>query len=459
MGLTSAHGSHKEINGEPGSYTYRPPQAPLDVEGYPAAPAGLELEQVHVFVRHGERSPVGIRLADPPANIPSHWNLCKIARRFQAVAAEGTNNPGARMGWDGSPSTRKLIEWKDGTVMDNECLLGELTDIGRQSTYNYGVALRKLYVDRLGFIPDTLKDVHNVYFRSTNMPRTVESLQQIMYGLYPNGKCLEHAYPPLLIRNGRDENLIGNTYSCKRLEILQISFAKAAAEAYNPMLGHLDKKVSKYINGNPIRVDGRPRASGIMDTIRASIAHGIRVPPEFEDKGVVDLIEQAVVQEWFADKTEEVRRLAMGRLLEDLTDKMHRKIEKGEKDPLKFLVHSTHDTAIAGLCSTLDVFDEKWPAFTASITFELFKRQMKPESQQQGQTQSLLTKLGAGTPPVEYYVRVRHQNKNMHLPLCAEKGKHLEGAPEFCTFKAFRERMKELIPEDWDAECVPTGWP
>lgn len=49
----------------------------------------------------------------------------------------------------------------------------------------------------------------------------------------------------------------------------------------------------------------------------------------------------------------------MGRLLEDLTNKMHRKIEKGDKDPLKILVHSTHDTAIAGLCSTLDVFDEK----------------------------------------------------------------------------------------------------
>lgn len=28
-------------------------------------------------------------------------------------------------------------------------MLGELTDIGRQSTYNYGVALRRLYVNRL----------------------------------------------------------------------------------------------------------------------------------------------------------------------------------------------------------------------------------------------------------------------------------------------------------------------
>lgn len=50
----------------------------------------------------------------------------------------------------------------------------------------------------------------------------------------------------------------------------------------------------------------------------------------------------------------------MGRLLEDLTNKMQHKIEKGLKDPLKLLVHATHDTGIAGLCSTLDVFDEKY---------------------------------------------------------------------------------------------------
>lgn len=86
-------------------------------------------------------------------------------------------------------------------------------------------------------------------------------------------------------RNGKDENLIGNTHACKRLEILQVGFAKgildaishsnwfyvilclAAADAYSHTLGHLDKKLSKYIDGNPVRVDGKPRASGILDTV------------------------------------------------------------------------------------------------------------------------------------------------------------------------------------------------
>ena len=35
---------------------YRYPQVPLDVENYPIGPDGLELEQVHIYVRHGKFS-------------------------------------------------------------------------------------------------------------------------------------------------------------------------------------------------------------------------------------------------------------------------------------------------------------------------------------------------------------------------------------------------------------------
>jgi hypothetical protein len=35
------------------TYKYRYPQVPLDVDGYPIGPDELQLEQVHVYVRHG----------------------------------------------------------------------------------------------------------------------------------------------------------------------------------------------------------------------------------------------------------------------------------------------------------------------------------------------------------------------------------------------------------------------
>jgi len=76
----------------------------------------------------------------------------------------------------------------------------------------------------------------------------------------------------------------------------------------------------------------------------------------------------------------------MGPLLADLSQKMQHKVDRGAEDPLKILVHSTHDTALAALCSTLDVFDEKWPAFTASITFELFKKSQPADQRSYLQT-------------------------------------------------------------------------
>ena len=65
---------------EGNNHVCRPPEVSLDAEGYPLAPHDMILEQVHVFVRHGERAPVGVRLSRGPAPIPEHWMMCKAAR-------------------------------------------------------------------------------------------------------------------------------------------------------------------------------------------------------------------------------------------------------------------------------------------------------------------------------------------------------------------------------------------
>jgi hypothetical protein len=70
----------------------------------------------------------------------------------------------------------------------------------------------------------------------------------------------------------------------------------------------LDTKLSKYIDGQPVRIvshrlldntsylsclvikDGKPRASGILDTVKAAVAHGIRVPTEFQDPSIMGVM-------------------------------------------------------------------------------------------------------------------------------------------------------------------------
>jgi acid phosphatase len=69
---------------------------------------------------------------------------------------------------------------------------GELTDLGRQSTLSLGSALRSLYVTQSSFLSPYLnttvpREEAEVTFRSTGMNRTIESLHQVVEGLFPAG--------------------------------------------------------------------------------------------------------------------------------------------------------------------------------------------------------------------------------------------------------------------------------
>lgn len=61
----------------------------------------------------GERTPVGVRMADPPANIPAFWNLCKTGRRFKA-AVTGNNNASETL------EVLRLSERRDGDAHEGE---------------------------------------------------------------------------------------------------------------------------------------------------------------------------------------------------------------------------------------------------------------------------------------------------------------------------------------------------
>ncbi|KAF9784782.1 phosphoglycerate mutase-like protein [Thelephora terrestris] len=423
-----------------------PGHVPLDVENYPVAPEDLTLEQVHVYVRHGERTPVKARMTE---YIPPQWQICHVARQFKAAVA----GPGAKE----TLEVKRVVERKDGTFDYGECTNAELTDFGRKSTFNFGNALRKLYVDRLHFLPDTMESNEEVYLRSSNRTRTIESLQQVIHGLFPLDKQGQFFVPHICVRNKRDENLYPNTSACPRLNTLMEEFARAAAVSMNPTLEPLDQKISKYTGGKPIRIDGSPKASGILETIRAATANGVKVPKEFLDPAVMDPIEKAVIVEWFGGYavSPELRTLGVGRVMDDVSQKMQRKALKKSEDPLKILVNCTHDTTIAGVLQTFGVYDQKWPAFTSQMTFELFKDKSDPSPPQ---SDSYLSKFTSSFMrpkiPKTYYVRMRYQNDTMILPACTPPGNHLEGRPEFCTLKAFAETIKEFTPADWEAECA-----
>lgn len=143
-----------------------------------------------------------------------------------------------------------------------------------------------------------------------------------------------------------------------------------------------------------------------MDTVRAAESNGLKVPKEFDDPETRATLENAICHEWFSgycashslslppssefasnlspspllhplfspDTSTEVRTLAMGRLLSDLSSALSHSIASpaSPANP-KMSINSCHDTTLAGMLATLGVFDHKWPGFTSHVSVELFK--------------------------------------------------------------------------------------
>ena len=67
------------------------------------------------------------------------------------------------------------------------CFYGQLTDTGKRNMLSLGSRLRHVYIDKLKFLKERM-DLQDLYVRSTDYSRTIESVQYLLGGLYPFSK-------------------------------------------------------------------------------------------------------------------------------------------------------------------------------------------------------------------------------------------------------------------------------
>ncbi|CAK7220382.1 hypothetical protein SBRCBS47491_004170 [Sporothrix bragantina] len=484
-------------------------------------PAGLELQLVQVLMRHGERTPVSPRFQH--AGLHPFWPYCSAVKQFRAAVLEDDVDAGvAGVGvGGGSAATKPLgtLAWKrrletfskaDDTAvlakgsrgeLDALCDMGMLTDPGRATTLRLGQRLRQLYVDRLHFLPAELKgdDVDRLfYLRATPIPRALESMQQAFTGLYPDR---DRSGKPITIvsRAPADETLFPNDGNCRRFAALSRAFAQRAAERWNDSeeLAYATKKLGKWMDPDAPRVavDGRPRLSGVMDTINATLAHGpeTRLPAEFYDEKVRRNIDKVALEEWFAGYHESVeyRTLGIGGLMGDLTTRMVTQAEtagtSGQNGLFRFGISGCHDTTLAAVLTSLGHSMPTWPPFTSHLAVEMFKKPAsdasptaapslpppQPASSSSGWSAYLPSFLSSkpaaptsiGRKPTPdltetekhkmagYYVRIRYNDEVVTVPGCKAAGKHLDGDESFCTLEAFKAIVDKYTPKNWKHEC------
>ncbi|RFU35798.1 4-nitrophenylphosphatase/Acid phosphatase, partial [Scytalidium lignicola] len=471
-------------------------------------PEELQLQLVQVLLRHGERSPVSPRFQN--AGLAPFWPYCAVARSMVSSTLETKNSEWSSLQWRrrletfGKDNGPVIASGPQGEI-DAICNLGELTDKGRETTSALGRRLRHLYVDQLGFLPETLEYGDMLYLRATPIPRALESLQQAFWGLYP-ARYRSPSLPPvhIITRAPSDETLFPNDGNCRRFAQLSRAFAQRTADRWNNTsdMDYLNKLIGKWMPeySKKVAVDSHPRLSGIMDTINSTISHGseTRLPKEFYDPKGREIIEKIGVEEWFSGykESQEYRSLGIGGLLGDVVSRMVGSAEhntndgqlevgvQGQKSSggIKLGLSGCHDTTLAATLASLGAFDgEKWPPYTSHIAFELFKDRRAGKIQEttpipepkKGWFEQIFTRnaqepnnnAGIARRKIDdlkesekakldnYYVRLRYNDKVMKVPGCGLPGNHLQGDETFCTLEAFKRIVDKFTPSDWKAGC------
>ncbi|KAI9189838.1 hypothetical protein H9P43_001271 [Blastocladiella emersonii ATCC 22665] len=434
-----------------------PPLTPAEVaKQYPAS---LELKLVQFVHRHGERTPVwpGLQHLVPP-----NHDDCLMGN-FLALQAD----PGPVAHQLYRKSTLNAATWEEGipdahvqkTPSLATCYHGQLTDRGRTTLSSIGASLRDLYVGKLGFLPSTFADPALVYLRSTDYPRTLESLHSLMLGLYPPASRTATDALHIFTRTPSGRDNVYPDHECARYMHLRKQFTaliKSDLRAREYPSWPADLRAMLDEKYGPVLA---------FDVLGSALAHDWPVnvtPADFER------LRAASSRLWFDHMAEYpvFPKLMLGRFVTELHELQHHVVagkpptpdpefsmhlqhvterhlvrDSGVAGPAvklapqlpKFAVYSAHDTTMAPLLGALGLWHGEhryWPLFASHVTIETFRAKGAAAAQ--------------SSPEDAHYVRVKYNDRATTLPACAAPGDHHPDDRSLCTYRAFHALVKSV---------------
>lgn len=407
-------------------------------------PSHLELKLVQILHRHGHRTALRQRL---PGLIPPIWTRCfesnVLMHNFLTKSLEGNSNEDTHS--INHPSYEKkgkqaninfvvptfgnvfrLVYEKNNNDLakaaSGTCYLGQLTDDGRRAMRGFGGNLRDLYVNQLGFLPSTFHP-SSVYLRSTEYARTIESVQCLFSGLYPQATL-----PITLnIRKEQDETMFPSG-RCPRLKQLEMEFRESFLRDYSDRISSIKKKLNGLFQV-PDEFGNYPSIHGLFDSVYCAKEH--KISENIVTNEDMKELEKLSAAEWYTvfKKSKEAVRLGIGRLVNEIAINIQSKIKGLSKD-LKLIVFSGHDTSIAPLLAAFDVLGDEWPPFASNIILELFEEKQSPN---------------------KHHVRLIFNGNYMKMPACKST---IDGRPELCPINEFLEMCEKLTPKNYTLECT-----
>ncbi|KAJ3151612.1 hypothetical protein HDU86_006031 [Geranomyces michiganensis] len=449
-------------------------------------PPDLTLKHVQVIHRHGQRAPAHKYFGH--IQPPGTWLRCHLAPQLASFHSFADSLLGKTSGGSSTNATAAALPHFAKIVFDDpksttsttstakslssysrdgSCLMGQLTDTGKGTMARAGANLRALYISRLKFLSDPDPSAadpssafhSNVYLRSTDYARTIESLQYLVHGLFPPGAP---AAPPLTlhVRNAESESMYPQ-HNCSELNRLSNEFRARMRDTHAAETAACMAKM-KHL-GVDVSSTSLMQVHAIYD-IAACMRGGSIAMPEGVGEKEFEELERITTKQWIGlyENDERMQSLGVGRLLGDLKEKM---MEVVNKDPgaVKLAVFSAHDTTIGPLLCALKAWDHQYPDFASMVNLELFEETPRapwrwsswqwPWAKAKQPTKEESSQPEKGN----HYVRALYNGTPLALPFCAAKNDHRASDATLCTLEAFMKRVDELVPEAYEKQCETEG--
>ncbi|XP_068602831.1 lysophosphatidic acid phosphatase type 6 [Brachionichthys hirsutus] len=320
----------------------------------PSSP--YELMLVQILFRHGARTPL--------KSIPDVMEVQWVPTLLEPPAHTLINYVVTDL--QGGPKPPRFLPQYQNRTLTGGSFAGQLTTVGMQQLYDLGERLRRRYIEETPFLSSTFIPAE-VYVRSTNVRRTIESARCLVAGLFQQK---QKDVVQILTTDAESEILYPNYQGCKMLQMFS-SHRWAEFSTLPDIAADLERIKSAL----GIAANQHPDFILIRDDMVARQAHGLPCPPELESW--TNRVEQRAVEMIFhvyEPTDREKLQLCVGPVFHTLLANIEEKLQGGSAEPdRKLYLYSVHDTTLIPCLMAMGIFHLKWPPFAADITLELHR--------------------------------------------------------------------------------------
>uniref|UniRef100_A0A665U295 Acid phosphatase 6, lysophosphatidic n=1 Tax=Echeneis naucrates TaxID=173247 RepID=A0A665U295_ECHNA len=323
-----------------------------------------ELKLVQVLFRHGARTP----LKSIPDVLEAQW----VPTLLEPPAHTHINYVVTDLNGGPRPAAPVEDSYRRNTLTGGT-YPGQLTTVGMQQLYELGKRLRRKYIEEIPFLSPTFSPAE-VYVRSTNIVRTIESAKCLIAGLFQQKqKDIVH----ILTTEAESEILYPNYHGCKLLKI--VGSHRWAESSTLPDIAADLQSIQEALG---IAAHQNVDFILIRDDMVARETHGLPCPSVLStwrnkvEQRAVDMICHV-----FEPSKRENLQLCVGLLLHTLLTNFEEKLQgTSSESNRKLLLYSAHDTTLMPCLMALGIFDKTWPPYAADITLELYQHRQTSEA-------------------------------------------------------------------------------